>query len=186
MNRIFERFSHKERKALVRLTAACLIALAVGLSVFMRFKGGYFDAKDSLAKLENDHVKVVRALEEAESEWLRWQEALADLEMLGTEYFYSAEEEITSLRLDLQRLFALAGVTVSDIGYGYSDLDKEQARKTVVTFSYRGSYAGFKRLLGIIEGFPRFLVIERLDFQRTGSDGGPLICKLTLAGYYGS
>lgn len=186
MNAIFDRLEDRERKALVRLGVAVLVALAVGLAVFFKTRDTYSDVRASLVKLEDDQVKAVNARDEAEIEWLRWQEAQEDLEMLGTDYFYSAKEGVTALRLDLQRLFALAGLTISDIGYGYSDLDKEQARKTIVTFSYSGSYAGLKRLVGIIERFPRFLVIERIDFQKTGSDGGPLVCKLTLAGYYGS
>jgi len=186
MNRLFDRFEERDKRAIVRLTAAALVVLAVALTLFVRTKGEHTRLRASLVRLESDRAEAVEARSEAEAEWLRWQEAVEDLEMLGTEYFYSAKDGVTALRLDLQRLFALAGLTVSDIGYGYSDLDKEQATKTVVTFNYSGSYAGFKRLVGIIERFPRFLVIERIDFQKTGSDGGPLVCKLTLAGYYGS
>ncbi len=186
MSSAFSRLDDREKKALVRLAVAALVALAVALAVFFKMREAHAEVRTSLVRLETDLAKAVRDRGASEVQWLRWQEAREDLEMLGTDYFYSAKEGVPALRLDLQRLFALAGLSVSDIGYGYSDLDKEQARKTIVTFSYRGSYAGLKRLLGIIERFPRFLVIERLDFQKTGSDGGALVCKLTLAGYYGS
>lgn len=186
MNRLFDRLDDRDRKALVRLGLAAFVVLAVALAVFFRTKDAHSGLRTSLVKLETDNAKAVEARAEAEAEWLRWQEAREDLGMLATEYFYSSKDDVTALRLDLQRLFALAGLTVSDIGYGYSDLDKEKAQKTIVTFSYSGTYAGLKRLLGIIERFPRFLVIERIDFQKTGSDGGSLVCKLTLAGYYGS
>jgi hypothetical protein len=186
MNRIFDRLDDRERKALVRLGLAAFVFLTVSAVVYFRTKGAYHEVRASLVELETARAKAVKDRGEAESEWLRWQEAGEDLETLGTDYFYRATEGVTALRLDLQRIFALAGLTVSDIGYGYSDLDKEQARKTIVTFSYSGSYAGLKKLLGIIERFPRFLVIERIDFPKTGSDGGSLVCKLTLAGYYES
>lgn len=186
MTRFIDRLDDKDRRTLVRLGVAALLALAVALGVFLRTKAAYAAVRGSLATLKSEESKAVESRDGAEAEWRRWQEAQAELEKLGADYFYSAQEGITALRLDLQRLFAQAGLTVSGIGYGYSDLDKEQARKTIVTFSYSGSYAGLKRLVGIIERFPRFLVIERLDFQKTGSDGGPLVCKLTLAGYYGS
>jgi hypothetical protein len=87
--------------------------------------------------------------------------------------------------LDLQKIFALAGTTITDLGYGYSDMEKEQVRKTVVTFTYIGSYAGLKKLLAVLEAFPKFLVIEKIEFPKTGSEGERLSAKLAVAGYYG-
>jgi hypothetical protein len=64
-------------------------------------------------------------------------------------------------------------------------MEKEQVRKTMITFTYSGTYAGLKKLLAAIEAFPKFLAVERVEFPKTGSGGERLSAKLSLAGYYG-
>jgi len=73
-----------------------------------------------------------------------------------------------------------------DLSYSYTDQEKEKVRTTLITFTYSGTYAGLKRLLAVVQAFPKFLVIEKLEFPRTGSGGGGLSAKMTLAGYYGN
>jgi hypothetical protein len=104
---------------------------------------------------------------------------------LKTTYFYDEKGGVQVLRQDLQTIFAQAGTAITDLDYGYSDEEKAQVRKTIVTFTYRGTYAGLKQLLAALQAFPKFLVIEKIDFPRTGSGGERLSAKLTLAGYYG-
>jgi hypothetical protein len=185
MNVLFDVFNDKERRTLGRLGLAALVALAVFLVLFMRVRGGLERERTESAQLRNSSLRAAKARDTAKAEWQRWEEANRDLEELRTGYFYDPEEGVQALRLDLERIFAMAGTTVTDIGYSYSDLEKEQVRKTVVTFTYAGTYAGLKKLLAVLEAFPKFLVIDKIDFPRVGSDGGRLSARLTLAGYYG-
>ena len=185
MNVLFDLFSDKERRALGRLGLAALVALAVFLVLFTRVRGGLEKERTESARLRNSSLRAAKARDEAKAEWQRWEEANRDLGELRTDYFYDPEEGGQTLRLDLQQIFALAGTTVSDIGYAYSDMEKEQVRKTVVTFTYTGTYAGLKKLLAVLEAFPKFLLIDKIDFPKVGPDVGRLSAKLTLAGYYG-
>lgn len=185
MNVLFDLFRDKERRTLVRLGVAALVALAVFLVLFTRVRGGLEKERVESGRLRNSSLRAAKARDEAKAEWQRWEEANRDLGELRTGYFYDPEEGVQTLRLDLQRIFALAGTTVTDIGYAYSDMEKEQVRKTIVTFTYTGTYAGLKKLLAVLEAFPKFLVIDKVDFPKVGSDGGRLSAKLTLAGYYG-
>jgi len=185
MNVLFDLFNDKERRTLGRLGLAALLALAVFLVLFTRIRGGLEKDRVAAVRLQDTYDRAAKARDAAKSEWRRWEEAGRDLEELRTGFFYDDAGGVQALRLDLQKIFALAGTTITDLGYGYSEMEKEQVRKTVVTFTYTGSYAGLKKLLAVLEAFPKFLVIEKIDFPRTGSEGDLLSAKLAVAGYYG-
>ena len=185
MNALYDLFNDAERRTLGRLGLAALVALAVCLFLFVRLRGGLEKERAASVRLKESSGKAVQARDAARTEWRRWEQAVKDLAELRTSSFYDENAGVQVLRQDLQKIFAQAGTSVTNIDYGYTDLEKEQVRKTVVTFTYAGTYAGLKRLLAVIERFPKFLVIEKVDFPRTGAGGGPLSAKLTLAGYYG-
>jgi hypothetical protein len=185
MNVLFDLFNDKERRTLGRLGLATLLALAVFLVLFTRIRGGLERDRGVALRLQDSCGRAAKARDESKAEWQRWEEAGRDLEELRTGFFYDLEGGVQALRLDLQQIFALAGTTITDLGYGYSDMEKEQVRKTVVTFTYTGSYAGLKKLLAVLEAFPKFLVIEKIEFPKTGSEGERLSAKLAVAGYYG-
>jgi hypothetical protein len=185
MNALFDLFNDAERRTLVRTGLAALVVLAAFLVLFVRVRGGLSgDAKVSI-RLQEAAQRAVKSRDEARVQWKLWEDAGRDLAELRSGYFYEEKESGQALRQDLQRIFAQAGTAITDLTYGYSDLEKEQVRKTVVTFTYTGSYAGLKKLLAVLEAFPKFLVIENVEFPRTGSGGERLSAKLTLAGYYG-
>jgi hypothetical protein len=186
MNVLYDLLNDRERRSLARIGLAAAVALAVCLLVFARFRVGLEKERTAAFHLHEATQKAVQARDEAKAEWARWEDAGKDLADLRTSYFYEEGADIQTLRQDLQKIFAEAGTSITDLDYGYSDLEKEKVRKTVITFTFGGTYAGLKKLLAAIEDFPKFLVIEKLEFPKTGSGGERLIAKLTLAGYYGN
>jgi hypothetical protein len=142
MNVLFDLFNDKERRTLGRLGLATLLALAVFLVLFTRIRGGLETDRGAVARLQDSCDQAVKTRDLAKAEWQRWEEAGRDLEELRTGFFYDSAGGVQALRLDLQQIFALAGTAITDLGYGYSEMEKEQVRKTVVTFTYSGSYAG--------------------------------------------
>ncbi len=185
MNALFELLDDKERRTLGRLGLAALIALLIGLALFARFRGGLEKERTASFRLHEATQKTVQARDKVKAEWKRWEDAGRDLAELRADYFYEESAGGQILRQDLQQIFARAGTSITNLDYGYSDMEKEQVRKTVVSFTYTGTYAGLKRLLAVLEAFPKFLVIEKVEFPRTGVGGDRLNAKLTLAGYYG-
>ena len=186
MNVQFELFDDRERRTLVRFALAAAVALAVCLAVFGRFRIGLDREKANSFRVHEASQRIVKSRDEAKAQWQRWEEAGKDLAELRTSYFYDESAGIQPLRQDLQKIFAQAGTIVTDLDYNYSDMEKEKVRKTLITFTYSGTYAGLKRLLAVIQAFPKFLVIEKLEFPRTGSGGERLSAKMTLGGYYGN
>ena len=185
MNALFDLLNDTERRTLGRLGLAALVALVVCLALFARFRGGLEKERTASFRLHEAAQKTVQARDKTKAEWQRWEDAGRDLAELRTGYFYEEGAGSPTLRQDLQKIFAQAGTIITDLDYGYSDMEKEKVRKTVVNFTYTGTYAGLKRLLAVLEDFPKFLVIEKVEFPRTGSGGERLNAKLTLAGYYG-
>lgn len=98
--------------------------------------------------------------------------------------FYSDVQGFQDLRLDLQALFDAAGVTVGDIVYGHTDYPRDGLHRVSVEFSFNGSYASLKLFLDRVERFPKFLFVEKIDFQNIGLRPGLLELKITMAGYY--
>jgi hypothetical protein len=185
MNAFFDLFNDQERRTLGRLGVAGCVVLALFLVFFARLRGGLAHDRMLSVSLQENAQRAVKARDEARVRWKLWEEAGQDLAELRANYFYEAQDSGQTLREDLQKIFAQAGTAITDLSYSYSDLEKEQVRKTVVTFTYTGTYAGLKKLLAVLEAFPKFLVIENIEFPRTGSGGERLSAKLTLAGYYG-
>jgi hypothetical protein len=186
MNVLFDLLGDKERRTLVRFGLAVVVALALFLAVFARFRVGLDKEKAASFRVHETTQKTLRSRDEAKAEWQRWEQAGKDLADLRTSTFYDLSLGIQPLRQDLQKIFAEAGTTVMDLSYSYTDQEKEKVRTTLITFTYSGTYAGLKRLLAVVQAFPKFLVIEKLEFPRTGSGGGGLSAKMTLAGYYGN
>lgn len=185
MNALFELFNDGERRTLGRLSLAAVVLLAVFLVLLVRVRGGLARDQNVAVRRQEAAQNAVKARDEARVQWKLWEDAGRDLAELRTGTFYEAQESGQTLREDLQKIFAQAGTAITDLAYSYSDLEKEQVRKTVVTFTYIGTYTGLKKLLAVLEAFPKFLVIESVEFPRTGSGGERLSAKLTLAGYYG-
>ena len=184
MNAIFDRLNGKERKTLERLAAAVLLAVILFVFLAMRQRTAYFETQDAVKSLQDSLRRGEKAQVETKAGWLRWQEAARDLDAFRTSYFYEEKTIFEKLRLDLRGIFGQCGMDVPLISYRYSDLEKVDIKKVVVTFSYSGTYAGLKKFLAILERFPKFLAVEKIDFQKSDTGSGVLNLKLTLAGYY--
>ena len=185
MNALFDLFNDTERRTLGRIGLASLLALVVFLVLFVRVRGGLAKERTTAVRAQESAQNAVKARDEARTQWKQWEDAGRDLAELRATYFYDEQAGVQVLRQDLEKIFARAGTAITDLAYGYADLEKEQVRKTLVTFTYTGTYAGLKKLLAVLEAFPKFLVIEKVEFPRTGSGGERLSAKMTLAGYYG-
>jgi Tfp pilus assembly protein PilO len=184
MNALFSRLEGRERRTLERLAAATLLAAALFLALAVRQRTRFFEDRDSFALLQESVSKTERSEAETKAEWLRWREAASDLESFRGRYFYVEKSLFESLHKDLQQFFGRAGVDFPAINFRYSDLEKVPLKKILLTFSYSDSYADLKRFLGLVERFPKFLAVEKLEFQKTETDSGLLNLRLTLAAYY--
>ncbi len=184
MNAIFSRLDGKERRTLERLGLVVLLLLAIGFLLMLVEKSAYRDARDSLETAQARRLSIEKSRAAEREDWRRWQDAERDLESLKGMSFYDEKTIYRSLRLDLQKIFNESGVNVPEIRYGYSDAEKGRIKEVVVAFDYTGGYADLKRFLGVVESFPKFLFVEKIDFLKTQEGSGVLHFKVTLAAYY--
>lgn len=188
MKKIFDLLDDKEKKTLivlcVMITGVVLFLLLISLSQ----RRSYFNALSSHTAKQRDYEELNKTKIENEEEWIRWQEARGDMDELKKTYFYDDDKEgFEQLRLDLEQLLSKARINVSSRKkYDYVEFKGETIKKVNVTFDIKGSYLSLKRFIHSVEEFPKFLLIEKVDFLNIDAGGNVLELRVVLAGYYES
>lgn len=184
MNKAKRILNEQERRQLVLLSLLLIIAI-----VFLSL--ATVGQKRSFRRLATELERKEKALAAAEAkraaaaaEWSRWEQTVKDLAEIRGQYFYRDEEGVNVLRLDLEKILSETGASAASIRYDYVDQAREREKKVLVTFTVSGSYAGVKKLLATIEQFPKFLIIENVDFIKISNEGNLLELRITLAGHY--
>ncbi len=184
MNEIFELLRQKERRVLVVLCLLLSLALLFNILIARGMKESYIQAQDRLAAQARNFQTVDAVRLEKKAEWRRWRLALKDMEGLRTEYFYDGETISQDMRRDIVEIFREVGIPVPDIRYFYSEGTDQQLGGATATFQISGPYALIKRFIYAVEHFPKFLIVEKVDFVDVQRQSGALKLKITLAGYY--
>lgn len=183
MKEIFDFLDDKEKKGLRFLCILLSGVILFSLLISLPKRRSYFNALSSLADKQAGYQQLNKTSMEEKREWLRWQEALRDMDELKTKYFYNDREGIKRLRLDIEQIFNEARIHTSRKKFDYDEFKKEKIKKVSVSFNIRGSYLSIKRFIHTVEEFPKFLVIERIDFLNIDAGGRMLELKIILAGY---
>lgn len=186
MKEIFDFLDDKDKKRLGFLSIFLTVGVLFLLFISLPQRSGYIRTLSSFTGIQRDYQQVDKTKMEKEGEWLMWQETRRDMEELKTEYFYDDKEGIRQLRLDLEQLLDKSGFYVPRKKYDYIEFNTEKVKKVIVSFNLKGSYLALKRFINTVEGFPKFLVIEKIDFLNIDVARGDLELKITLAGYYES
>ena len=184
MREIISLLRQKERK-----TVGVLFILAVAALLFYVFfargvKGGYARTQRELQTVQSAFNKADSVRNEKKAEWERWEQTSLDLKELRSEYFYSKGTISHDLRQDIEDIFAGIGIPTSDIRYSYQEQDQDIIAKVTATFQVSGPYYLMKKFVHSIEKFPKFLIVEKIDFADINVQSGGLKLKIVLAGYY--
>ena len=184
MNGIFELFERKERRILAGLCLFFILALFYFFVVALGTKRSYHESLDLLADKKERARKIQETRVEKNAEWLKWDKTLRDIEELKAKYFYKEAEGISPLMLDTDKIFNSARIRVSQKKYDYADLEEGLYRIVRVTFETSGSYRALKEFIHSVETFPRFLVVQKIDFLDVDPFSGGLKVRVTLVAYY--
>lgn len=186
MKEIFDLLSDTEKKILGLLCLFLGVVLLFFLVISLPRRGSYFRAFSSLSAKQEEYERVNAAAAEKREEWFRWQEARRDMEDIGKKYFYEEKKDgFSQLRLDLEQILSESQMRV--LGrkrYDYAEYEEEGIRKVNISFNLSGSYMALKQIIDTVERFPRFLVIEKIDFLDIDPARGDLELRVILAGYY--
>ncbi len=186
MREIFSLLEEKEKKALRILGVLLVLALLFLLGISFPQKRSYFRATSLLESKQGEYEHFHRETLEKESEVRLWQEATRDIEDLRKSHFYSGQDAIKKMRMDIERILSQGRIPATQKSYHYTEFANESIKKMTVSFNVRGSYQSLKMFIQAVEEFPRFLLVEKIDFLDIDSRSGVLELKIFLAGYYES
>jgi Tfp pilus assembly protein PilO len=188
MRKIFDLLDDKEKKTLVVLCIMIAAVVLFLLLISLSQRKSYFSALSSQTAKQRGYDELNKTKIEKEGEWIRWQEARRDMDELEKTYFYDDDKEgFERLRLDLEQLLSKARINVSSRKkYDYVEFKGETIKKVNITFDIKGSYLSLKRFINSVEEFPKFLLIEKVDFLNIDAGGNVLELRIVLAGYYES
>ena len=182
---MFNLLNERERRILAAL--GILVVLGLVFFFFFGFKQrmAYTRSVDSLSRLKVDLNDIAPSSEEKRTEWQKWEQTQLDMEELREKYFYNEKDGIIQLRQDLQKIFQEARIQASDKRYEYILPKKVKGMKIVrVRFQTFSSYNDLKKFIHSIEIFPKFLLLDKIDFQDLDSSGGGIRLNLSLTGHY--
>lgn len=184
MKELFNLLNQKERRAAAAVAAVLGAGALLLLFTAAREHRTAGRTAAELQAVEQNYQLLSRSRSDVKQEWQGWMDAQKDITVLRATNFFDGRRLTRDLRITLQQLFDAAGISVTDIAYGYTELDKGDIKKVTVDFHFTGNYAMLIRLLDTIERHPRFLHVDKLDFQSIGKQPGLLELKISLAGYY--
>lgn len=184
MKEIFDLLSEKERRTVGWLCLLLVVPLVFLLFIARGERQAYVRTLEDVSVKEKTYQELVSRNSEKEKEWLRWQEAVRDKKDISEKYFYKDNNAFEELRKNLEKIFNQIGVYASRKNYDYADLRKGNLKKVIASFDWKGTYPSLKRFLHAVEKFPKFLIVEKIDFLNIDSQSGMLELKVTLAGYY--
>jgi len=184
MKELISLLDMRERR-LAAWLGACLGAAAC-LLIFLAVRAGAqagrtaraFDAAGAQAKAIDAEREAARVSRDA------WAGAQKDIAKLKGAWMYDPKEALRGLRLDLEKIFEPSGIAANDIVYGYATIPRTRIQKVTAEFRFTANYLVLKRLLDVVERFPKLLVAEKVDFLGIGKPPGSLELRVSLAGYY--
>lgn len=175
----------REKRLLFHLALATGLAFLFLIFVFFGQRGAILRLEEHYESRKVELEKLEKESEETKKDWLRWQQGLQDIAELKRSYFYERDEEFTTLRSDLQKIFQEAGIGFPELRFEYEEREKEEFKRVTVQFNMASSYVSLKKFLDYVEKFPKFLIIEKVDFLNIHPQSGNIELKIVLAGYCG-
>ncbi len=185
MKELFDLLEVKERKFLVALCILLAAVLIFHSAFALREKREYFRSMDILPAQQAEYERIRELNSEKKIEKMRWDEARQDIADIEEKYFYRKDEDINELREDLRKVFRNAQIQVtSDLRFEYSEFEGKEMNTVRVSFRTTGFYHALKKLLHSIERYPKFLMVERIDFLDIDVQSGRIELRIELVGYY--
>jgi hypothetical protein len=183
MRELIELLNDRERQFLKIFLLGLCLCLVLLIFVLSWEKSRVENVKTELINRQKSLEQAQEARDKSQQLWRQWSEASRNLETLRENWYYQGEEGLRQMRLDLSQVMKASGLTLPPIQYSYQDLEKGKIKKVSFNFRLRASYFALRDLIGQLESFPKFLLLEHLDFQAVEANGGSLDLRLVVAGY---
>ncbi len=184
MKELIELLNPKERKALQLAFLVLCLALVFLAFVLSWEKGRLSNLQGEVARRRKALEQAQTSLEKSKQNWLQWSATRRDLDELKSNWYYRGEDAIQAMRLDLGQVMSRAGLSLPPVQYSYQEVEKDLIGKVSFNFRLATSYFGLRTLVAEIESFPKFLCLERLEFQNVTDQGNRLDVRLVITAYH--
>ncbi len=184
MSGLTDLLDRKEQRALAGLGLFLVLGLLALFVFSLGERRDYFRNQAELADQEKRFAEIDGRRQKSKSGWSAWEEARKDIQDVRKNWLYSEQEGIKQLTLDVHKILGEAGMGTTGFQYEYLDMREEYLRRVNVSFQVSGTYPALKRLLDEVEKFPKFLMIDRVDFTNSFDEGNRIELRIVMAGYY--
>lgn len=184
MKELIEFLTDRERKIIKTILIVFIFSLIFFLFALIWPKNQAARLEAKLNSQKKSLEKAQEARDKSQQLWLQWSEAGRQLEELKKTWYYRGEAEWRQIRIDLEEIFYRAGLSLPALQYNYHDLEKGKIRKISFNLRLRTTYLTLRDLIARLEAFPRFLLLEDIDFQNVGEGGSHLDLRLMISAYY--
>lgn len=181
---MFEFFNRKEKKILGGIGLVLFLLLLFHFFVALGEKKAYVHSQELMEVRKSEFQNISQKKARLEKDWNQWVQARQHIEELRETYLYTRDRGVETLRKDLQKIFKSSSVHISSLKYNYPESKEENFQSIQVSFDATGSYFSLKKFIHRIEKFPKFLIIEKIDFLDINSESGILKLKIVVSGYY--
>lgn len=186
MKELFSILKKNERRVIVLLCLALVVPLVFYFLIARGEQNDYVHSLESLSVNKANLEQLTDDKNQKETEWFRWQEAEQDIAEIQEKYYYKDNDVFERIRVNLRDILGKAAISVSRLKYDYAEMQKGNVKKVIVNFELKGAYRSLKKFMNHVESFPKFLIIEKIDFLNIESESGLLELRITVTGYYES
>lgn len=186
MIEVFKVLNEKERKQLSLLSLLLVVALAFLFLVSLGQRAAYRRLLGQVETKTKGLAEAEKKLAAASAEWTKWEQAYKDMAELKGRYFYKEAEGVNPLLVDVRQILADSGISPGLFRYDYVDRVREKEKMVLASFNFTGSYLILKRFFETVENFPKFILLDKVDFVRVSNEGNLLELRIDLAAYYES
>jgi len=184
MRELINLLGDKERRVLRILLYSLLVAVVLILAGGVWQRSRFRRAQAALTAEQRVFEREDAKQRDLTAWQTLWAEARSDLAEMKGKSLYDEADVVTVLRVDLDRLLRDAGLVVSKFDYNYDADTRMAVSRVAIAFEAKTVYPAVKRFFGLLEVFPKLLVVEGLSFPRTAKGQSGLNIRLTLAAYY--
>jgi hypothetical protein len=175
--------SPADRKTALVLGLLALSSVVFFLMVPLNKKAAYTKFQQTAGRNERRLTQMESDRTEKLQNRNQWLQTENDIQTLGASFVYTNDSP-TEMRLDVEKILRDNGIKTPPIEYDYEDYPEEGFKKIRMGFVVTAPYYGLRKIIHSFETFPKFLVLERIEFLDIDERGVSIRVRLRLAGYY--
>jgi Tfp pilus assembly protein PilO len=170
------------------LLAAAGVLLLGNLGFFVWYRGTARDRREAMEQRRAGLEKQLQTKEQEAKKLASDRERLSEVR-LALDKFYGqsvglSRETLAGFVDELHIVLKRVGVSPAQIGYSTSVVKDPPISQMLVSFSFKGDYGKFKKLLEALQTDRKWIAIREIGLSRDEEVPGSVQVRLTLVTYF--